>query len=120
VRPVVEAGLVDLVESDHVVCDEIRLEPTPGHTQGHHSVAIASAGARAVITGDMAHHPVQIAHPTVCCRGDYDSDQSTQTRWDAFARWEAERTLVIGSHFVGPGAGYLAADGDGWRLLPGG
>ncbi|HEX6442818.1 MAG TPA: MBL fold metallo-hydrolase, partial [Stellaceae bacterium] len=38
VRPVREAGLVDLVEADHRVCDEIDLVPTLGHTPGHVSV----------------------------------------------------------------------------------
>lgn len=118
VRPVIDAGLVDLVESDHQVCDEVSLEPTPGHTAGHHSVAIASGGERAVITGDMAHHPLQLADPTISCRGDLDPDQSVRTRREAFTRWEEQRTLVIGSHFMGSGAGYLTADGDGWRLVP--
>ncbi|MGY8961507.1 MAG: MBL fold metallo-hydrolase, partial [Alphaproteobacteria bacterium] len=40
VRPVYDAGLVDLVDSDHVITNEIRLEPTPGHTPGHVSVRI--------------------------------------------------------------------------------
>jgi len=34
VRPVFDAGLVDLVGSDHRVADEVWLEPTPGHTPG--------------------------------------------------------------------------------------
>jgi len=32
VKPVWDAGLVDLVATDHRVCDEINLEPTLGHT----------------------------------------------------------------------------------------
>ncbi|MDH3704020.1 MAG: MBL fold metallo-hydrolase, partial [Alphaproteobacteria bacterium] len=47
VKPVLDAGLVDLVDSDHRLCDEIWLEPTPGHTPGHVSVRIASQGADA-------------------------------------------------------------------------
>jgi len=35
----------------------------PGHTPGHVSVMIESEGERAVITGDMTHHPCQMAHP---------------------------------------------------------
>jgi len=41
VKPVFDAGLVDLVASDQVICPEIRLEPTPGHTPGHVSVRIS-------------------------------------------------------------------------------
>ena len=60
VRPVVEAGVVDLVGETHQVCDEICLEPTPGHTPGHVSVHITSQGEEALITGDCIHHPVQM------------------------------------------------------------
>src|SRR5262249_3935912 len=35
VRPIFDAGLVDLVTVDHVVHNTIRFEPTPGHTPGH-------------------------------------------------------------------------------------
>ncbi len=40
VRPIVTAGLADLVDPDHQVTGEVRLEPTPGHTPGHVSVHI--------------------------------------------------------------------------------
>ncbi|HMH76417.1 MAG TPA: MBL fold metallo-hydrolase, partial [Candidatus Udaeobacter sp.] len=60
VAPVLDAGLAELVSMDHQVTDEIRLEPTPGHTPGHVSVRLTSRGADAVITGDLMHHPVQI------------------------------------------------------------
>ena len=36
----------DLVETDHRICDEIRLVPTLGHTPGHFSVRIASRARR--------------------------------------------------------------------------
>lgn len=64
VRPVFEAGLVDLVETDHRVCDEVRLVPTVGHTPGHVSVAISSQGQEALITGDFCHHPARWRAPT--------------------------------------------------------
>src|SRR5579862_9398760 len=38
VTPVVEAGLVERVESDHCVCAEVGLMATPVHTPGHVSV----------------------------------------------------------------------------------
>ena len=42
VRPVVDAGLVELVEMDHKVSGELWLEPTPGHTPGHVSVRLGT------------------------------------------------------------------------------
>ena len=63
VRPVIEAGLAEFVEMDHRLSPEVRLTPTTGHTPGHVSVMIESKGQTAVITGDMSHHPCQMAHP---------------------------------------------------------
>ena len=63
VTPIFEAGLVDFVAEDAKVTDEVFLEPTIGHTPGHVSVHIRSRGEDAVITGDLMHHPVQLARP---------------------------------------------------------
>jgi glyoxylase-like metal-dependent hydrolase (beta-lactamase superfamily II) len=50
VRPIFDAGLVDLVGADHRVTDFIWLEPTPGHTPGHVSVRIHSGDADAILS----------------------------------------------------------------------
>ncbi|HEX5365860.1 MAG TPA: MBL fold metallo-hydrolase [Acidimicrobiales bacterium] len=110
VRPVMEAGLADLVPPDHVVCPEVRLEPTPGHTPGHASVVVASGGASAVITGDMAHHPFQLAVPTRSSFADTDPVLAARTRQDFVDRYADTGTLVLGTHFS-PTAGYLRRDG---------
>ena len=117
VRPVLDAGRADLVETDHQVCDEVRLVPTTGHTPGHVSVVIESDDQRAVITGDMAHHPMQFAVPGVGSNADTDQAAGAATRRRALAEWEAGGYLVIGTQFVTPTAGHLEADGDGWRLI---
>ena len=116
VAPVFEAGLVDLVETTAAICDEIRLVPTLGHTPGHVSIKIESQGESALITGDFVHHPCQMAHPDWAAQVDTDPVQSTQTRREVFADLAGTPTLVIGTHFAAPSAGYLKADGDVWRL----
>ncbi len=110
VRPVVDAGLADLVPQDHVVCDEVRLEPTPGHTPGHASVVVTSGGASAVITGDMAHHPFQLAVPTSSSFADTDPVAAARTRHAFVDRYVDTGTVVLGTHFS-PTAGYLRRDG---------
>lgn len=116
VRPVDEAGLVDLVDNDHVVCDEVRFVPTIGHTPGHASVQISSEGEEALITGDFLHHPCQLAHPEWAANPDWDQQKSTQTRRETFARLADRGTLMIGTHFADPSAGRVVRDGDGFRL----
>lgn len=116
VRPVIEAGLVDLVESDHKLTDEIWLEPTPGHTPGHVSVRIRSRGEEAVITGDLIHHPVQCAEIEWVSRFDVDPERAVQTRRDFLARCADEGTRVFGTHFATPTAGRIVRDGDAYRF----
>ena len=117
VQPVLDAGLVDWVASDHALTDEVRLEPTPGHTPGHVSVRIRSAGAEAVITGDLMHHPVQCCEPGVGSRFDANAEQAFATRM-RFLREQADReVLVLGTHFAEPTGGRIVADGAAWRFV---
>ncbi|HEV8032866.1 MAG TPA: MBL fold metallo-hydrolase [Stellaceae bacterium] len=116
VKPVHEAGLVDLVENDHRVCDEISLVPTIGHTPGHVSVRIRSAGEEALITGDFMHHPCQIARPDWSSTADSDPHQARRTRERMLKDLSERPVLVIGTHFAGATAGHIVRDGDVYRL----
>jgi glyoxylase-like metal-dependent hydrolase (beta-lactamase superfamily II) len=116
VRPVFDAGLVDLVETDHRICDEVALEPTLGHTPGHVSVRIQSKGAEALITGDFLHHPCQFARPEWASSADWDPQMGRDTRQRMFGSLAASDTLVIGTHFASPTAGHVVADGGAWKF----
>src|SRR5271156_6033252 len=61
VAPIVAAGQADLVAGDARICEEITLIPTPGHSPGHVSLHIRSDGEEGLLTGDVAHHPCQMA-----------------------------------------------------------
>lgn len=117
VQPVFDAGLVDLVDTDQRICDEVRLVPSLGHTPGHVSVAIESAGIQALITGDFVHHPCQMAHPEWASSADYDAHASTRTRHTMFEALADKPTLVIGTHFAGATAGRVVRDGNAWRFV---
>lgn len=116
VKPLVEAGLADLVETDHRLCDEVWLEPTPGHTPGHVAVRIASGREQALITGDMTHHPVQWAELDWRMPADTDSIQAATTRRRVLAEHANRPTLVIGTHYAPPCAGHLVRDASGPRF----
>ncbi|MEJ2087207.1 MAG: MBL fold metallo-hydrolase [Gammaproteobacteria bacterium] len=116
VQPIFDAGLADLVGSDHHVTDEVWLEPTPGHTPGHVSVHIASRGEEAVITGDMIHHPCQIANVDWSSEADWNQSMSADTRSGFLARYADRPVLIIGTHFAAPTAGRIVTDGDSYRL----
>jgi glyoxylase-like metal-dependent hydrolase (beta-lactamase superfamily II) len=114
VKPVVDAGQAELVASDHRLTDELTLIPTPGHSPGHISLHIRSDGQTALLTGDVAHHPCQMAHLEWSSTADSDPLQSAATRRELFARFADTPTLVIGGHF---GAGRIERDGDAFRFV---
>jgi len=117
IRPVFDRGLVDLVELDHQICPEVRLMPSTGHSPGHASVLISSKGKRAMITGDFAHHPCQLAHPEWASTADYDKKAGEVTRRRILSELAGEPVLMIGTHFAGPTAGHVVRDGAAFKLL---
>jgi glyoxylase-like metal-dependent hydrolase (beta-lactamase superfamily II) len=118
VQPVVDAGLVDLIEPEHKVCPELSLMQTPGHTPGHVSIVIQSKGERAIITGDMMHHPIQLDRAAEVGRFDMLGDVASQTRVKFVNQVANSGTFVIGSHFADPSGGYVVRDAKGVRLEP--
>lgn len=116
VRPLFAAGLADVVQPDHCITDEVRLMSTPGHSPGHVAVCISSRGEHAVVTGDLIHHPCQMANPGWCSTFDFDQRAALQTREDFLAGFSGEPVLVIGTHFATPTAGHIVADGNAYRF----
>lgn len=114
VKPIMDDGRAELVASDARLTEEITLIPTPGHSPGHLSLHIRSDGEEGLLTGDVAHHPVQMAHLEWSSTADFDPLQSAVARRELFARFADTPTLVIGAHF---GAGRLKRDGDAFRLV---
>ena len=117
VKPVIDAGLVDLVDENHRVSDEVWLEPTPGHSPGHVCIRLRSQGQDAFITGDMVHHPFQFANAEWSMASvDYDSDMATATRARVYGEVADQPVLVIGTHFAGVTAGRVRKDGASYRF----
>ncbi len=116
VQPVFEAGLVELVDLNHRLCDEIYLKPTLGHTPGHVSICIESGGQQAIITGDFIHHPCQMHRNDWVSSADYDAGAAMATRTTVFDAIAETDCLVIGTHFATPTAGFLKRDGDAYWL----
>ena len=119
IQPVLDAGLAEFVDSDHRIAEDIRLIPTPGHTPGHVSVHITSAGKEAVITGDLMHHPIQIAEPDMIANFCMDAKKACRTRREFIAKYENKKAFIIGSHFCDPTAGWIVKDKKSWRFEEG-
>jgi glyoxylase-like metal-dependent hydrolase (beta-lactamase superfamily II) len=116
VRPVFSADLAELYEPDYCVTDEVTLISTPGHSPGHISVGISSAGTSAIITGDLIHHPCQMAHPEWSSPFDFDRHKALATREKFLREHSDQDVLIIGSHFATPTGGYIVSDGKTYRF----
>jgi len=114
VKPIAKAGKAELVPGDHRLTDEITLIPTPGHSPGHMSIHITSDGEEGLLTGDVAHHPCQMAHLDWSSTADSDPKQSAVTRRDLFSRFADTPTLVIGGHFD---AGHIRREGNAFKFI---
>ncbi len=117
VRPVIAEGMGELVDSTYRITDEVRLEPSPGHTPGHHSVRISSKGQEAVITGDLMHHPLQCKYPDWDDSFDSDGAMAKKTRRAFCERYADGSVLVFGTHFATPSCGKIVSKGDAFGFV---
>lgn len=107
--PVMEAGLVQLVDGDFALDDEVWLTPSPGHTPGHVCVNLASRGRSAVMCGDLMHSPIQLARTGWSPHFDFDGTLSATTRKQFLDQHCETETLVLTAHFPSPSVGHVVA-----------
>ncbi len=116
VLPVMEAGQAVLVDQDHEIETGIWLEPAPGHTPGNVVINIRSGGDHAVMTGDVMHHPLQLARPDYSSRFCEDPAQSHVTRRALIERYADTDTRIAPCHFASPTIGRIVSKGDEFRF----
>ncbi|GAA0903123.1 MBL fold metallo-hydrolase [Pseudonocardia zijingensis] len=110
VLPLREAGALQLVEPDLRISEEIRLLPAAGHTPGNICVDVRSEGQRAVFSGDMVHHALQLAFP------DRSTDFCVDQHGASVARQELLRdiadrdVLLFPAHFPNSAPGRVVTD----------
>ena len=101
------------------VVSGITMIPTFGHTPGHHSVMIESAGETLLCTGDTLVHPVtSFAYPEWYFGFDGDPEQAVRTRRRQLDRAASERLRLLGYHLPYPGLGHVARHGLAYRWIP--
>ncbi len=118
IRPIVEAGQAAVVDPDYALDDEVAIYPAPGHTPGHYCVDLRSSGRRALLTGDLMHHPIQVRRPDWSSFFCYDRDWSRRTRIKFVDDMTDRDVLVLAAHFPGPTAGHIRGGPTGaWFAL---
>lgn len=116
VLPIVAANRAELVATDHVLSEHVRLEPTPGHTANHFAVQVGRGRTEAVLTGDLIHSPIQMRHPEISMRADADPVQAAVTRRRFLECYCDAPVLVCTAHFPLPSTGRVTRAGGGFAL----
>ncbi len=102
VAPIVNAGRAEFVEETYSIDNNLTIIPTPGHTLHHSSIFIESRGKKAVIIGDLFHHPCQIANLEWVSDGDALHEKTIESRKRILHDIANTENILIGSHFSKP------------------
>ncbi|MGH6919858.1 MAG: MBL fold metallo-hydrolase [Geminicoccaceae bacterium] len=117
VLPVVEAGLVDLVDDGHELAKGLVLTGLPGHTVGQMGLRIDRPAARAIFCGDAVHSPAQMVQPGVSTSSCIDQRRAALTRRHLLEEAAASGRLVVPGHFRGRRRAYVRASGAGFTPI---
>ena len=101
VLPVMAAGQIDKVASDHEIVTGVQLRAAHGHSPGNVVIAVDDGKQQALLTGDVLHHPVQIERPDWRTFFDEDPDAAEDTRMAILESLADTTTIMMAAHFGG-------------------
>ncbi len=107
VKPLHEAGVLDLMHGETELLPGITAIHTPGHTPGHMSLLLASGNDRALLIGDVLGSPMHATDTDLPYWPDVDKQQGIATRHRLLDMAEREGMIVLGSHLSPPGWGTM-------------
>jgi glyoxylase-like metal-dependent hydrolase (beta-lactamase superfamily II) len=116
VRPILDAGLAELVEDRHRVSPSLAIEPSWGHTFGHSTLRLSSAGDAAFFTGDAFHHPLQVVRPDLNMDGGDDVPMAGENRARLVREMAELGAMILPAHFPDPYCGRVRKAGAGYRF----
>lgn len=118
-RPMGEMDRLAFVAHGAEIAPGVTMIDTPGHTAGHMSLAVQSAGAKMLVIGDALNNGyVSAERPDWIFGFDLDGAQAVATRRRLLEMAATERMTVVGYHFPFPGVGHLVRDGAAYRFIP--
>ncbi len=117
VQPILDAGLAELVEDGFEPAPGMVLRNAPGHTPGHMVFEVRSEGDRALFTGDILHHPMQVIRPdwnSVYCE---DRVAAAQTRRHLIEDAASDGARIVPAHFGGSHSIFVQKTEGGFRPI---
>jgi glyoxylase-like metal-dependent hydrolase (beta-lactamase superfamily II) len=121
VAPVLEAGLVELLDDGDSPAPGVTVMATPGHTAGHWSVCYADRLDGVCFSGDTLHSPVHVLHPEWSLfpgpGSNYDHQAAAVSRRAVLDHCATTGHVLAPAHFQAPHACRVAPSAEGRFLL---
>ena len=116
VIPILDAGRADIVSGQKQrLNDFIEIDAAPGHSPGHVVFKLESKGQRAVFTGDVLHHLLQVHYPDWNFPKNSDAEQAKTSRRKVLDLVASTEALMIPAHVGAPFVGRIEKTADGYR-----
>jgi glyoxylase-like metal-dependent hydrolase (beta-lactamase superfamily II) len=95
----------------------VRVIPTPGHTPGHHSILIESAGEHAIYLADLVPTSAHVPLPWIM---GYDVEPlvTLETKRANLRRASEEGWILVFEHDAQHAWGRISQDGKGYHFSP--
>ena len=116
IKPVIDAGLADMVEPGHAVAGCLTLIAAAGHTIGHMAAVLESEGEGAVLAGDAIHHPLQVVLPNREIHA-FDAEQARATRHKLLNLCATNDWWLAPAHFRAPHMCKIVKDDAEYRMV---
>lgn len=105
--PLQEANQMNLVDRDTAVTSEVKCLITPGHSPGHQSVLIESAGERALFLGDLAPYYIHLEKLAWLTAYDTEPLAAIETKRRIIREAAEKNILLILAHDTATPMGFL-------------
>ncbi|MYM95949.1 MBL fold metallo-hydrolase [Duganella vulcania] len=119
-NPYVKAGKFQPIIANSELVPGIKSYFNGGHTPGHITYVVESAGQKLVLLGDLLHvQAVQFENPGVGIAFDTDSKVAIAERREAFAAAAKDGYLIGAPHLSFPALGHVRSNGGkGYEFVP--
>jgi len=118
-NPYVKAGKFQPIIANSELVPGIKSYFNGGHTPGHITYVVESAGQKLVLLGDLLHvQAVQFENPGVGIAFDTDSKVAIAERREAFAAAAKDGYLIGAPHLSFPALGHVRTAGKGYEFVP--
>ena len=108
-----------MAQDGHQVAPGVTMIASPGHTLGHMSLHIESAGEQMLVLGDSSRRSyLNFEHPEWVGSVDMDAEATVSTRKRLLDMAATDGMAVLGYHFPFPGVGNVMREGGAYRFLP--